>query len=64
VGSGTGPRYRADSWYKRRTYLAENISALNISLSADELQRIAQAMPVGAAAGMRYPARTMHTVNL
>jgi aryl-alcohol dehydrogenase-like predicted oxidoreductase len=49
---------------KRRTYLAENISALNISLSADELQRIAQAMPVGAAAGMRYPARTMHTVNL
>jgi aryl-alcohol dehydrogenase-like predicted oxidoreductase len=49
---------------KRRTYLAENIGALNISLSADELQRIAQAMPVGAAAGMRYPARTMHTVNL
>jgi aryl-alcohol dehydrogenase-like predicted oxidoreductase len=49
---------------KRRKYLAENIGALNLSLSADELARIAHAMPAGAAAGSRYPEHSMRSVNL
>jgi aryl-alcohol dehydrogenase-like predicted oxidoreductase len=49
---------------KRRTYLAENIGALNLSLGAEDLERIAQAMPAGAAAGQRYPEHSMRTVAL
>jgi aryl-alcohol dehydrogenase-like predicted oxidoreductase len=40
---------------KRRSYLEENVAATEISLSADDLARIDAAVPVGAAAGERYP---------
>jgi aryl-alcohol dehydrogenase-like predicted oxidoreductase len=40
---------------KRRTYLAENIAALDVELTSDDLARLEQAMPVGVAAGGRYP---------
>jgi aryl-alcohol dehydrogenase-like predicted oxidoreductase len=46
---------------KRRSYLEENVAAADIELSADELARIDEAAPVGAAAGDRYP--DMSTVN-
>jgi len=49
---------------KRRTYLAENIGSLNLSLSAADLERIALAMPAGAAAGMRYPEHSMRSLEL
>jgi len=49
---------------KRRSYLAENIGSLNLSLSTEDLERISQAMPAGAAAGMRYPAQSMRSVEL
>jgi aryl-alcohol dehydrogenase-like predicted oxidoreductase len=39
---------------KRRSYLEENVEAVEITLSADELARIDEAAPVGAAAGNRY----------
>jgi hypothetical protein len=39
--------------------LDENIGALNVTLSADEVARITAAVPVGAAAGTRYPAGGM-----
>jgi len=39
---------------KRRRYLEENLVASEISLSADELARIDEAAPAGAAAGDRY----------
>lgn len=39
---------------KRRRYLQENVQATEITLSADELARIDEAAPVGAAAGDRY----------
>jgi aryl-alcohol dehydrogenase-like predicted oxidoreductase len=41
---------------KRRTYLEENAAALEVELSADDLARIDDAAPVGAATGDRYPA--------
>ncbi len=49
---------------KRRSYLAENIASLNLSLSASELERISAALPAGAASGMRYPEQSMRGVNL
>lgn len=48
---------------KRIDRLEENIKALDISLSKGDLQKINDAAPVGAAAGTRYPAPQMNTVN-
>jgi len=39
---------------KRRRYLEENVAAAEIELSPEELRRIAQVAPQGAAAGERY----------
>jgi aryl-alcohol dehydrogenase-like predicted oxidoreductase len=39
---------------KRRTYLEENIGALNVTLTAEDLKRLDQLIPKGAAAGARY----------
>jgi aryl-alcohol dehydrogenase-like predicted oxidoreductase len=49
---------------KRRKYLAENIGALEVKLSPEELKRIDQILPPGAAAGTRYHEAGMATVNL
>ena len=46
---------------KRRKYLEENIGAVEISLTQEELSRIEQLAPKGVAAGDRYP--DMSTVN-
>jgi len=46
---------------KRRSYLEENAAAAEIELSAEEIDRLEQAFPAGAAAGDRYP--DMSTVN-
>jgi aryl-alcohol dehydrogenase-like predicted oxidoreductase len=46
---------------KHEQYLRENLGATDIALSQDELARINQAAPKGAAAGQRYP--DMSTVN-
>jgi aryl-alcohol dehydrogenase-like predicted oxidoreductase len=39
---------------KRLRYLEENLGALDVSLSEDDLRRIDQVAPVGATAGARY----------
>jgi len=48
---------------KRRTYLDDNLGALGVELTADDLARIDGIVPVGAASGERYPAATMGSVN-
>jgi aryl-alcohol dehydrogenase-like predicted oxidoreductase len=48
---------------KRRTYLEENVGALGIKLDADDLRRIREAFPLGAAAGPRYAEKAMAAVN-
>jgi aryl-alcohol dehydrogenase-like predicted oxidoreductase len=48
---------------KRRQYLEENVAALRVTLSADDLARLDALMPQGAAAGPRYPADMMKAVN-
>ena len=48
---------------KRRKYLDENIAALDVKLSDEELKRLDEILPPGAAAGMRYHERGMESVN-
>jgi aryl-alcohol dehydrogenase-like predicted oxidoreductase len=48
---------------KRVKYLEENAGAVNVKLSPQDLVRIDQAIPVGAAAGLRYPEGGMKRVN-
>ena len=48
---------------KRRKYLEENTAALDLTLTPDELRRLEEAFPQGAAAGNRYPDSAMHLVN-
>ncbi|HTI86712.1 MAG TPA: aldo/keto reductase [Alphaproteobacteria bacterium] len=48
---------------KRRTYLEENVGALNVRLTRDDLARIDRLMPKGAAAGTRYAESGMATVD-
>ena len=39
---------------KRRTYLEQNLGALDVSLTAEDLARMDDAFPMDAAAGTRY----------
>ena len=48
---------------KRRKYLEENVAALQIRLSPEDLRRIDQVAPRGVAAGDRYAAASMRAVN-
>lgn len=48
---------------KRREYLQDNLAALDVALSADDLRRIEEAFPAGAAAGERYPAQALAALN-
>jgi aryl-alcohol dehydrogenase-like predicted oxidoreductase len=48
---------------KRRKYLEENVAALNVKLSANDLRRIDEVAPHGSAAGQRYPDHLMNLVN-
>jgi aryl-alcohol dehydrogenase-like predicted oxidoreductase len=41
---------------KRRRYLDENLAALDVSLSAESIDRLSSAFAPGIAAGLRYPA--------
>ena len=48
---------------KRREYLEENLGALSVKLTAEDLRRIEEAFPHGAASGQRYPEAAMAAVN-
>jgi len=48
---------------KRRKYLEDNIGALNVNLTQEDLDRIDEVFPPEAAAGNRYPENMMAIVN-
>ncbi|MDD5168213.1 MAG: aldo/keto reductase, partial [Syntrophales bacterium] len=48
---------------KRRLYLEENLRALEIHLTAQELKQIDKIAPKGAACGLRYPEAMMNLLN-
>jgi aryl-alcohol dehydrogenase-like predicted oxidoreductase len=49
---------------RRARYLEENLAALDIPLTGDDLRRLAELFPAGAAAGDRYPPPAMRAINL
>jgi aryl-alcohol dehydrogenase-like predicted oxidoreductase len=48
---------------KRRTYLEENIEAINVNLTAADLKRLDQLFPKDAAAGSRYGEAMMTLIS-
>ncbi len=48
---------------KRRKYLEQNLAAADIKLTPQDLARINEVAPHGAAAGARYPENSMATVD-
>jgi aryl-alcohol dehydrogenase-like predicted oxidoreductase len=48
---------------KRRKYLEENIAALNVPLTPEDLRRLAEVAPKGAASGDRYQPNMMAFLN-
>jgi aryl-alcohol dehydrogenase-like predicted oxidoreductase len=48
---------------KQRKYLEENVKALNVHLTQEDLRRLDEVAPSGVAAGARYPEGGMRAVN-
>jgi aryl-alcohol dehydrogenase-like predicted oxidoreductase len=48
---------------KRRKYLEDNVGALNVQLTPQDLRRLDEVFPHGAAAGLRYSETMMKVVN-
>ncbi len=48
---------------KRRKYLEDNIGAVHLNLSAEDLARLDEVAPKGIASGERYPESMMQLVN-
>jgi aryl-alcohol dehydrogenase-like predicted oxidoreductase len=48
---------------KRRKYLEENVAAFDVKLTDDDLRRINEVLPNGAATGLRYPEHMMELVG-
>lgn len=48
---------------KRRKYLEENAGAVDVKLTSEDLRRLREVFPAGAAGGLRYPEHMMNLVN-
>ena len=49
---------------RKESRLDENVGALEVVLSSEELEGLSTAIPVGSASGTRYPSGSMAAVNL
>jgi aryl-alcohol dehydrogenase-like predicted oxidoreductase len=49
---------------KRKERLLENVGALAVELTEDDLAQISDVIPIGAAAGLRYPESMMKSLYL
>jgi aryl-alcohol dehydrogenase-like predicted oxidoreductase len=48
---------------KKRNYLEENVKAVSLSLSPDDLSHLNEILPKGITSGSRYPESAMRSVN-
>jgi aryl-alcohol dehydrogenase-like predicted oxidoreductase len=48
---------------KRRKFLEENVAALEVSLTIEDLRQLDELMPLGSAAGARYPESMMKAIG-
>ena len=63
VASARRQRHCPDPGTKRRKYLEENVGAIDIALTPNDLSLIDDAAPKGATAGDRYPTALMGSLN-
>jgi aryl-alcohol dehydrogenase-like predicted oxidoreductase len=49
---------------KRRKYLEQNCAALDVTLSADEVEQLKRAFPPGVTAGTRYPEKQLASLGI
>jgi aryl-alcohol dehydrogenase-like predicted oxidoreductase len=49
---------------KKRARLEENLKALDIAFTPEELEELDRVLPKGSTAGTRYPEQHMSAVNL
>jgi aryl-alcohol dehydrogenase-like predicted oxidoreductase len=49
---------------KRRKYLEQNVAAADVELAGEEVERLDEAFPVGAAQGERYPEAAMRSIGI
>lgn len=59
-----GPDIVAIPGTKRSERVDENLAALSVTLTADDVARLSKAIPPGAAAGSRYPEAAMKAVYI
>ena len=57
------PRFQGENLERKRPQLDEAVAALGLELSPDDLAAIERAVPPGAAAGDRYNAQGMATLD-
>ena len=48
---------------KRRVYLEQNVAAVSLELTGEDLRILDEAAPAGAVSGDRYPTRVMHLIQ-
>ena len=48
---------------KRSEYLEENVAAVSLELTSEDLHVLDEAAPAGAVSGDRYPTRVMHLIQ-
>jgi aryl-alcohol dehydrogenase-like predicted oxidoreductase len=49
---------------KRRTFLEQNVAALDVTLTAEEIAALGKAFPPGVTAGTRYPEKQMKALGI
>jgi aryl-alcohol dehydrogenase-like predicted oxidoreductase len=49
---------------KRRAYLEQNVAAIDIKLSSNDLAALTQAFPLNVTAGTRYPEKQMKALGI
>ncbi|MFN7085632.1 MAG: aldo/keto reductase [Burkholderiales bacterium] len=49
---------------KRRKYLEQNCAALEVKLSAEDIENLSKAFPMGVTAGTRYPEKQMKALGI
>jgi aryl-alcohol dehydrogenase-like predicted oxidoreductase len=48
---------------KKLIYLQENVKAVDVHLTSEEVRKISEALPAGITAGERYPVMQMERVG-
>jgi hypothetical protein len=63
TGKGNDLAGSLQGFFGRRSFLEENVGALDVRLTPEELTEIDNLLPPGVAAGPRYTEQGMRTIN-